>query len=84
MGPERVGRECYPQQHEQRGYVVEHLGEDGAVLVVYETGELKKGTTTSQPWPEAPRRSRPSTPPISMSAPTPGRARTCRYRRQAA
>jgi SRSO17 transposase len=27
-----------------RGYVVEHLGTDGAVLVVDETGDLKKGT----------------------------------------
>jgi SRSO17 transposase len=29
-----------------RDYVVEHLGEDGAVLVIDETGDLKKGTTT--------------------------------------
>jgi SRSO17 transposase len=29
-----------------RAYVVEHLGEDAAVLVVDETGDLKKGTTT--------------------------------------
>ncbi|GAB3133930.1 IS701 family transposase [Microbispora hainanensis] len=29
-----------------RGYVVEHLGHDGAVLVVDETGDLKKGTGT--------------------------------------
>jgi SRSO17 transposase len=29
-----------------RDYVVEHLGEEGAVLVVDETGDLKKGTTT--------------------------------------
>jgi SRSO17 transposase len=29
-----------------RGYVVEHLGEEGAVLVVDETGDLKKGTAT--------------------------------------
>jgi SRSO17 transposase len=29
-----------------RSYVVEHLGQDGAVLVVDETGDLKKGTTT--------------------------------------
>src|SRR5215218_6331811 len=29
-----------------RGYVVEHLGEPGAVLVVDETGFLKKGTTS--------------------------------------
>jgi SRSO17 transposase len=29
-----------------RHYVVEHLGEDDAVLVVDETGDLKKGTTT--------------------------------------
>jgi len=29
-----------------RDYVVEHLGEDDAVLVVDETGDLKKGTTT--------------------------------------
>jgi len=27
-----------------RGYVVEHLGDDHAVLVVDETGDLKKGT----------------------------------------
>jgi SRSO17 transposase len=29
-----------------RTYVVEHLGDPGAVLVVDETGDLKKGTTT--------------------------------------
>jgi SRSO17 transposase len=29
-----------------RDYVVEHLGDPGAVLVVDETGDLKKGTTT--------------------------------------
>jgi SRSO17 transposase len=29
-----------------RGYVVDHLGEDDAVLVVDETGDLKKGTAT--------------------------------------
>lgn len=29
-----------------RGYVVDHLGDPGAVLVVDETGDLKKGTTT--------------------------------------
>jgi len=29
-----------------RGYVVEHLGDPGAVLVVDETGDLKKGTST--------------------------------------
>jgi hypothetical protein len=29
-----------------RAYVVEHLGEEGAVLVVDETGFLKKGTTS--------------------------------------
>jgi SRSO17 transposase len=29
-----------------RGYVVEHLGDAGAVLVVDETGFLKKGTTS--------------------------------------
>jgi SRSO17 transposase len=29
-----------------RDYVVEHLGENDAVLVVDETGDLKKGTTT--------------------------------------
>ena len=31
---------------EVRAYVVEHLGADEAVLVVDETGDLKKGTTT--------------------------------------
>jgi SRSO17 transposase len=31
---------------EVRAYVVEHLGDPGAVLVVDETGDLKKGTTT--------------------------------------
>jgi SRSO17 transposase len=29
-----------------RTYVVEHLGDPGAVLVVDETGDLKKGTST--------------------------------------
>jgi SRSO17 transposase len=30
-----------------RAYLVEHLGEDAAVLVIDETGDLKKGTTTA-------------------------------------
>jgi len=30
-----------------RGYVVEHLGDPGAVLVVDETGDVKKGTCTA-------------------------------------
>ena len=30
-----------------RGYVDEHLGDPGAVLVVDETGDLKKGTGTA-------------------------------------
>src|SRR5215468_9661474 len=30
-----------------RGYIVEHLGDPGAVLVVDETGDLKKGTATA-------------------------------------
>ena len=30
-----------------RGYVVEHLGDPGAVLVVDETGDVKKGTATA-------------------------------------
>ena len=30
-----------------RGYVVEHLGDAGAVLVVDETGDVKKGTATA-------------------------------------
>jgi hypothetical protein len=30
-----------------RDYVVEHLGEDAAVLVIDETGDLKKGTATA-------------------------------------
>jgi len=30
-----------------RGYVLEHLGDPGAVLVVGETGDLKKGTATA-------------------------------------
>jgi SRSO17 transposase len=30
-----------------RDYLVEHLGDPGAVLVVDETGDLKKGTTTA-------------------------------------
>ena len=29
-----------------RGYVIEHLGDPGAVLVVDETGDLKKGVCT--------------------------------------
>ena len=29
-----------------RGYVIEHLGDPGAVLVVDETGDLRKGTAT--------------------------------------
>ena len=34
-----------------RGYVLEHLGDPGAVLVVDETGDLKKGTATAGPLP---------------------------------
>jgi SRSO17 transposase len=30
-----------------RAYVVEHLGDPGAVLVIDETGDLKKGTATA-------------------------------------
>jgi SRSO17 transposase len=30
-----------------RAYLVEHLGDPGAVLVIDETGDLKKGTTTA-------------------------------------
>jgi SRSO17 transposase len=30
-----------------RGYVIEHLGDPGAVLVVDETGDVKKGTATA-------------------------------------
>ena len=30
-----------------RGYVIEHLGDPRAVLVVDETGDLKKGTATA-------------------------------------
>ena len=30
-----------------RGYVIEHLGDPGAVLVVDETGDVKKGTCTA-------------------------------------
>jgi hypothetical protein len=29
-----------------RGYVIEHLGDPGAVLVIDETGDVKKGTAT--------------------------------------
>jgi SRSO17 transposase len=29
-----------------RGYVIEHLGDPGAVLVIDETGDIKKGTAT--------------------------------------
>jgi SRSO17 transposase len=29
-----------------RGYVIEHLGDPGAVLVIDETGDIKKGTPT--------------------------------------
>jgi hypothetical protein len=30
-----------------RGYVIEHLGDPGAVLVIDETGDVKKGTATA-------------------------------------
>jgi SRSO17 transposase len=30
-----------------RGYVMEHVGEPGAVLIVDETGDLKKGDATA-------------------------------------
>jgi len=35
-----------PVRDDLRGYVVEHLGDPAAVLVVDETGFLKKGTTS--------------------------------------
>jgi hypothetical protein len=35
-----------------RGYVVEHLGDPGAVLVVDETGDIKKGTASAAAAPE--------------------------------
>jgi SRSO17 transposase len=38
-GPDHV-------RNDLRGYVIEHLGDAGAVLVVDETGFLKKGTTS--------------------------------------
>jgi SRSO17 transposase len=31
-----------------RAFAVEHLGDPGAVLVVHETGDLKKGTATAR------------------------------------
>lgn len=32
-----------------RGYVIEHRGDQGAVLVVEETGDVKKGTGSERP-----------------------------------
>ena len=39
-------RDAEAVQDDLRGYVVEHLGDLGAVLVVDETGDVKKGTGT--------------------------------------
>src|SRR5574341_188510 len=44
-----LGRAMWDQdkvRDDVRDYLVEHLGDQGAVLVVDETGDLKKGTTT--------------------------------------
>ena len=59
-----------------RAYVVEHLGDPGAVLVVDETGDLKKGTTTvgcsaSTPAPQAGSRT-PRSPSACSPPPMPG------------
>src|SRR4051812_6450456 len=40
-----LGRRCAP--HDLRAYVVEHLGDDDAVLVLNETGLLKKGVKSA-------------------------------------
>jgi SRSO17 transposase len=44
-----LGRAVWDQdgvRDDLRAYVVEHLGDPGAVLVIDETGDLKKGTGT--------------------------------------
>lgn len=44
-----LGRACWDSdavRDDLRDYVVDHLGDPGAVLVVDETGDLKKGTAT--------------------------------------
>ena len=43
----RARRDADGVRDDVRGYVVEHLGDPGAVLVVDETGDLKKGTATA-------------------------------------
>jgi SRSO17 transposase len=45
-----LGRACWDAdgvRDDLRDYVAEHLGDEGAVLVVDETGDLKKGTATA-------------------------------------
>jgi len=45
-----LGRACWDAdgvRDDLRDYVTEHLGDKGAVLVVDETGDLKKGTATA-------------------------------------
>ena len=62
-----------------RSYVIEHLGDPGAVLVTDETGDVKKGTATAgvqrqytatggSPWPCSPSHSSPSPPPSNTHA----------------
>ena len=46
VGHDRLSADGVLAGEDVRGYVIEHLGDPGAVLVVDETGDLKKGTAT--------------------------------------
>ena len=43
----RARRDADGIRDDVRGYVAEHLGDPGAVLVIDETGDVKKGTATA-------------------------------------
>jgi hypothetical protein len=78
---------CRQVRDEAGDYVVEHLHDDEAVLVVDETGDVKKGTDTvgvsgSTPAPRA--GSRTPKPPSTWLRRHQTRSQTSHYRRQAA
>jgi SRSO17 transposase len=44
--PARAKRDADGVRDDTRGYFIEHLGDPGAVLVIDEAGDIKKGTAT--------------------------------------
>jgi SRSO17 transposase len=47
MGCSTCWRGCGGVREDMRSFVIEHLGDAGAVLVADKTGDLKKGTATA-------------------------------------